>query len=119
MAGYTYINVSYSDSQCETVFTADNNEEIILCPDNCNGCDCDCDCEILKSIICNCQQENTQELCNTNLDCINEDCCEDDDCDHNCETKCGHEFIHDLVDIDPDRAQEIVYCSRCYFILAE
>ena len=27
---------------------------------------------------------------------------------------CSHEFIEDSVDIDPDRSEEIVYCTKCY-----
>lgn len=27
--------------------------------------------------------------------------------------KCEHEWINDLIDIDPDRAQQICYCVKC------
>lgn len=33
------------------------------------------------------------------------------------ENDCEHTFEVDLVDIDPDRAQEITYCTKCFFIL--
>ena len=26
---------------------------------------------------------------------------------------CEHQFVHDLIDIDPDRSMEIVYCELC------
>lgn len=35
-------------------------------------------------------------------------------CENNC---CEHTFEVDLFDIDPDRAQEITYCTTCFFIL--
>lgn len=38
-----------------------------------------------------------------------EEQCESDDCEHT--------FEVDLIDIDPDRAQEITYCTKCFFIL--
>ena len=28
--------------------------------------------------------------------------------------KCQHEWINDLIDIDPDRSKSIRYCSKCY-----
>ena len=28
--------------------------------------------------------------------------------------KCKHEWIDDLIDIDPDRSKSIRYCSKCY-----
>ncbi len=27
---------------------------------------------------------------------------------------CDHEWIHDLIDIDPDRSKSICYCAHCY-----
>lgn len=27
---------------------------------------------------------------------------------------CNHNFVRDLIDIDPDRSKEIVYCNVCY-----
>lgn len=60
-----------------------------------------------------------QEYSNDGLECIDEDCCEDDECEHKYGLKCGHQFIRDLVDINPDRAQVIIYCTRCFFILSE
>jgi hypothetical protein len=27
---------------------------------------------------------------------------------------CVHIFIKDLIDIDPDRSQTIIYCEKCY-----
>ena len=47
-------------------------------------------------------------------------CNEYDDCEDNnsCENDCcEHTFEVDLFDIDPDRAQEITYCTTCFFIL--
>jgi len=26
---------------------------------------------------------------------------------------CSHDFVNDMVDIDPDRSEEITYCSKC------
>ena len=26
---------------------------------------------------------------------------------------CSHDFVSDMVDIDPDRSEEILYCSKC------
>lgn len=26
---------------------------------------------------------------------------------------CSHDFVNDMVDIDPDRSAEILYCSKC------
>ena len=28
-------------------------------------------------------------------------------------THCKHDFVEDLIDIDPDRSQTIKYCNRC------
>ena len=30
---------------------------------------------------------------------------------------CEHTFETDLFDIDPERAQEVTYCTKCFFIL--
>jgi hypothetical protein len=27
---------------------------------------------------------------------------------------CNHEYIYDLIDIDPDRSQTIEYCKKCF-----
>jgi hypothetical protein len=43
-----------------------------------------------------------------------EDGCDEDGCD---EDGCEHTFILDLIDIDPDRAQQITYCTKCFFVL--
>lgn len=32
---------------------------------------------------------------------------------HHIKNKCDHEWVHDLIDIDPDRAQNICYCVKC------
>lgn len=121
----------------DEISTPNGNSEIIEYHNSCSYCGrekienyycCHCQKENLHNLINNhkcayCQQEIIQpEFCNncsTNLDCIYEDCCENDDCDHKCEKVCGHEFIHDLVDIDPDHAQHVIYCSRCYFVFVE
>ena len=29
------------------------------------------------------------------------------------QSKCKHQFVHDLIDIDPDRSIMIVYCELC------
>ena len=39
---------------------------------------------------------------------------ENNSCEIDC---CEHIFETDLFDIDPDRAQEITYCTQCFFIL--
>lgn len=28
---------------------------------------------------------------------------------------CSHEFVTDLIDIDPDRSKTIIYCKHCHF----
>jgi hypothetical protein len=33
-----------------------------------------------------------------------------------CNPKCIHEFVTDLIDIDPDRSQMIQYCIKCHII---
>ena len=40
---------------------------------------------------------------------------ENDGCDG--ENHCEHTFDVDLFDIQPERAQEITYCTKCFFIL--
>jgi hypothetical protein len=47
-------------------------------------------------------------------DGCDEDGCDEDGCD---EDGCEHTFILDLIDIDPDRAQQITYCTKCFFVL--
>lgn len=32
---------------------------------------------------------------------------------HHIQNKCQHEWIDDLIDIDPDRSQNICYCINC------
>ena len=34
-------------------------------------------------------------------------------CDKNIQNLCQHEFIVDLIDIDPDRSMSIKYCQLC------
>jgi len=31
------------------------------------------------------------------------------------QSSCEHEFISDLIDIDPDRSKQVVYCKHCHF----
>ena len=33
--------------------------------------------------------------------------------EHQIKNKCEHEWTTDLIDIDPDRSQEICYCVKC------
>lgn len=33
--------------------------------------------------------------------------------DYHIKNKCNHEWIDDLIDIDPDRSKEICYCVKC------
>mgnify|MGYP001165315797 CR=1 FL=1 len=28
--------------------------------------------------------------------------------------QCNHNWVHDLVDIDPDRSKSIIYCTLCF-----
>ena len=30
------------------------------------------------------------------------------------EGECNHNWVHDLVDIDPDRSKSIIYCTQCF-----
>jgi len=30
-----------------------------------------------------------------------------------CRDQCEHEWVDDLIDIDPDKSQHIVYCQKC------
>lgn len=34
----------------------------------------------------------------------------------NCEEDCEHNFVMDLIDIDPDRSQIFYYCENCHYI---
>jgi hypothetical protein len=27
---------------------------------------------------------------------------------------CNHDKVYDLIDIDPDKSQSIIYCSKCF-----
>ena len=31
-----------------------------------------------------------------------------------CKQTCEHEWIDDLIDIDPDKSKRIFYCQKCY-----
>ena len=31
------------------------------------------------------------------------------------QSSCNHEFVEDLIDIDPDRSKTIKYCVHCFF----
>jgi hypothetical protein len=31
------------------------------------------------------------------------------------QSNCNHEFVDDLIDIDPDRSKTIKYCMHCFF----
>lgn len=31
------------------------------------------------------------------------------------QSSCDHEFVEDLIDIDPDRSKTIKYCANCFF----
>ena len=33
---------------------------------------------------------------------------------HQIHKLCDHEWVHDLIDIDPDRSKSICYCKCCY-----
>ena len=33
--------------------------------------------------------------------------------EYHIKNKCEHEWVNDLIDIDPDRAQQICYCVKC------
>ena len=35
------------------------------------------------------------------------------------ENYCEHTFEVDLFDINPERAQEITYCTKCFFIITQ
>ena len=36
-----------------------------------------------------------------------------DNCNDNLEKICCHNYIHDTIDIDVERSQDIIYCSIC------
>jgi hypothetical protein len=40
---------------------------------------------------------------------IEKKCCQNKE-----DKSCQHEFIHDLIEIDPDRSEMIWYCVKCY-----
>jgi hypothetical protein len=35
------------------------------------------------------------------------------DLEYHIKNKCEHEWVNDLIDIDPDRSQQICYCVKC------